>query len=437
MNPLDGYWHVAVEPTAAKRKAGGDDAVAVDCDRDWVERRILDRRRRGEPIALDGRTFSWEEVERLRIAVSDETSSMIIERLKAEDRQSGVAFIGGPGYKERAVYAAQDVTDELIDGPPGSLASGPEGAASKASSNPRAVMVVYGRNAAARSAMFDFLRALKLEPLEWGSLVRGAGKGSPYVGEILDHAFQRARAVVVVLTGDDEAQLREHLRGNREAAHETSLTPQARPNVLFEAGLAFGSHPDRTVLVEIGELRPFSDIGGRHVVRVDGTTPPLRDIAGRLQTAGCELDESGDDWLDGSRFAAALELAAMPIADTAAPADTAALPQEFVLADDEREAIHDLLEELETIRLRITRAARASHYSWNFALPAAEYREHKTALDGVVREAVGRVYVMADDLVIEVQRRDQEGYPVKQADELINLLSLVEEAQDLLRQRRG
>jgi hypothetical protein len=84
--------------------------------------------------------------------------------------------------------------------------------------------------------------------------------------------------------------------------YERNLTPQARPNVLFEAGMAFGLHPERTVLAELGALRPFSDIFGRHVVRLDGTEQPLRDISGRLQTAGCAVDDSGDDWSDPARF---------------------------------------------------------------------------------------------------------------------------------------
>ena len=197
----------------------------------------------------------------------------IIARLKAQDQRSSVAVFGGPTYKQRVPYAARDVTDELIDGPTGSLAEGAEGANALSQSDPRAVMVVYGRNLAARDAVFDFLRALGLRPLEWGQLVTGTGSSAPYVGEVLEHAFQRAHAVVVILTPDDEARLREPFRAGTEPVHETELTPQARPNVLFEAGMAFGVHPDRTLLVQVGSVRPFSDGAGRHVVR---TTAPTR-----------------------------------------------------------------------------------------------------------------------------------------------------------------
>jgi predicted nucleotide-binding protein len=302
------YWHVAIEPTAAKKDAGGFDAVALDRDRDWVERRILDPRRRGETVSLDGQTFSWDDVARLRISTSATDSSAIVQRLKHEDQTSSVVILGGPGYRERAVYAAQDMTDELVDGPPGALAVTQRGT-SDPDVDRRAVMVVHGRNEDARRAMFDFLRALNLKPLEWGTLIAGTGKAAPYVGEVLEHAFRRAAAVVVLFTADDEARLREQFHGPIEPDHETELTPQARPNVLFEAGMALAVHPNRTVLVELGQLRPFSDVYGRHVVRLDGSDKPLRDIAQRLLDAGCDVDRSGDDWTSPHRFSRAQQLA--------------------------------------------------------------------------------------------------------------------------------
>jgi predicted nucleotide-binding protein len=105
-----------------------------------------------------------------------------------------------------------------------------------------------------------------------------------------------AQAVVVLMTGDDEGRLRTNLRQVREPEHEVELTRQARLNVVFEAGMAIGRDADRTVLVEMGTLRPFSDIGGRHVVRLDNSTQRRQDLASRLGTAGCAVNLSGTDW---------------------------------------------------------------------------------------------------------------------------------------------
>lgn len=61
--------------------------------------------------------------------------------------------------------------------------------------------------------------------------------------------------------------------------------------------MAFGRHPDRTILVEMGKVRAFSDVEGRHAVRLDNDQRNRKELAQRLETAGCEVDLSGDDWL--------------------------------------------------------------------------------------------------------------------------------------------
>ena len=121
--------------------------------------------------------------------------------------------------------------------------------------DPRAVFVVHGRNKDLRDSMFSFLRCIGLHPLEWSEAVNATGEATPYIGDILDTAFSMAQAVVILMTPDDEARLKKQFQGTDEPKHETELTGQARPNVLFEAGMAMGRDPKRTVLVEVGKLR--------------------------------------------------------------------------------------------------------------------------------------------------------------------------------------
>ena len=135
-----------------------------------------------------------------------------------------------------------------------------------------------------------------------GSGSRGHRSPLTYVGDVLRAAFGHAQAVLVLMTPDDEAQLREDLRLPGDGPHETELTGQARPNVLFEAGMAMAWDEDRTVLVEIGQNRPFSDIGGRHVLRFDGSTMRRQELAQRLKTAGCLVDLTGTDWHTAGPF---------------------------------------------------------------------------------------------------------------------------------------
>jgi predicted nucleotide-binding protein len=123
------------------------------------------------------------------------------------------------------------------------------------------------------------------------------GEPSPYVGTVLDTAFREAAAIVVLFTPDDLARVKPAFRKANDPAYERVLTGQARPNVLFEAGMAYGRNPTSTVLVQMGELRSFSDIAGRHIVHLSNTPESRQELAGKLATAGCRVDTTGTDWL--------------------------------------------------------------------------------------------------------------------------------------------
>ncbi len=160
----------------------------------------------------------------------------------------------------------------------------------------RKVFVIHGRDERLRAAIFAFLRALGLEPLEWTMAIQLTGKASPYIGEILEAAFNHAQAAVVLLSPDDEARLRADLLQPDDPPSEKMLAGQARPNVLFEAGMAFASHPNQTVLVQLGQVKPFSDVAGRHVVKMDNSIQKRQEFALKLRTAGCSVNMEGTDW---------------------------------------------------------------------------------------------------------------------------------------------
>ena len=168
------------------------------------------------------------------------------------------------------------------------------------------VFVVHGRNQKARDALFTYLRVIGLHPLEWNEAVQATGKPNPYIGEILDTAFSQAGAVVVLMTPDDEARLREQFRSPNDPPHETELTGQARPNVLFEAGMAMGRNPYRTILIELGSLRPFTDVAGLHLIRMDNSSQRRQELAQRLESVGCPVNLDGIDWHTAGDFGAAL-----------------------------------------------------------------------------------------------------------------------------------
>lgn len=172
---------------------------------------------------------------------------------------------------------------------------------SESTPDPRQVFVIHGRNEPARAALFTFLRSVGLKPIEWSQAIGMTQKASPYIGEVLDAAFNAAQAIVVLETPDDIAYLHPSLTYPSDP--ECDAQPQPRPNVLFEAGMAMGRDPDRTVIVELGRVRVFSDMHGRHVVRLDNSVERRQDLAERLQTAGCAVELNGRDWHDAGDLA--------------------------------------------------------------------------------------------------------------------------------------
>jgi hypothetical protein len=85
--------------------------------------------------------------------------------------------------------------------------------------------------------------------------------------------------------------------------YERARAGQARPNVLFELGLAFMAYPERTIIVEVGLMRPIADLAGLNAIRFDGSAIAVKKVIERLEGAGCPVKTSGESWLDPRRFA--------------------------------------------------------------------------------------------------------------------------------------
>jgi predicted nucleotide-binding protein len=202
---------------------------------------------------------------------------------------------------ERHIRRLEQLRPQLIpvpivdNAPGGSVRNAPM-------ADPRKIFVVYGRDEPLRKSMFEFLRSIGLVPLEWTQAISLTGQGSPYIGDVIARAFEVAQAILVVLSPDDEVRLSPSLCGPTEDSVETTVNLQPRPNVLFEAGMAFGSKPDRTILVEVGAVKRFSDVAGRHAVRLDNTPERRLDLVNRMQSAGCSTDVIGTDWLAVGTF---------------------------------------------------------------------------------------------------------------------------------------
>ncbi len=166
----------------------------------------------------------------------------------------------------------------------------------------RNVFVIHGRNRKIKDGMFNFLRSLDLNPLEWSELVAQTGEGSPHISRVIHQGIRNVGAVIALLTPDDVAFLDPTFWKDKDKDWEKQPSPQARANVLFEMGIAFALHENHTIIVQVGELRPFTDISGMHVVFFDGSSEARNELKTRLRTVGCPVKDSGQDWLNAGDF---------------------------------------------------------------------------------------------------------------------------------------
>ena len=318
--------------TVKRKDSKAQEIEALNLSRESLEHRVLDSYEQGGSITLKGATIQCSEIERIRIVETRAEVNVfdVIGRLSLQ--------VEGFTYSREE----RDVTDDFITDPPGEKleVASQRIQEMRPATDTREVFVVHGRNEKARKAIFAFLRSIGLDPLEWAEAAQATGKPTPYIGQILDAAFSRAHAVLVLFTPDDEARLREPYRTDSDPAHETELTGQARPNVLFEAGMAMGQSPERTILVELGDLRPFTDIAGLHVIRMDNSSQRRQELAQRLKAAGCPINLDGTDWHTSGDF----EAAVVPTVQESSES-TAALEQQSTsdeplnLSDDAKELL--------------------------------------------------------------------------------------------------
>lgn len=141
--------------------------------------------------------------------------------------------------------------------------------------------------------MDHFLRSLDLQPINFDELA--ADMGAEFVGNIVREGIRRAHGIIAFFTPDEFAALSPDLRGGADTSEAGRW--QARPNVIFEAGIALGVAPKRTILVTLGpQTELFSDIAGLHFVRLSNTVESRGRLRQKLIGAGCQVNTRTDGW---------------------------------------------------------------------------------------------------------------------------------------------
>lgn len=169
----------------------------------------------------------------------------------------------------------------------------------RAMQNPQSVFIIHGRNFAAKNAVEQFLRSLKLEPIDFDELA--ADLGAAFIGDIVREGMRRAQGILAVFTADEIASLRSEYHQDHDSPEDKSRW-QSRPNVIFEAGMAYGSAPDRTILAVLGsETKLFSDVKGMHLTFLGNGQDARGRLRQKLIGAKCDVDLRSTAWLDPAR----------------------------------------------------------------------------------------------------------------------------------------
>lgn len=219
-------YHVRISLKSQK----SSDETKTDFSEEQLQVRIIEPYEQGEPIILNGKTIQPSDIDRIRISKSKESSDQLIQRIKAEDRNSSFITLGGPNYDWRAASRASDITDELILGPIGYKKSKPSAKKkeSNVSKSTNKVFVVHGHDSELKNDIDIFLRDIGLEPI---ILHRQADEGLTIIEKFEKHSD--VAYAFILLTADDIGMT---VTEYEKSQKEKNVEFRARQNVIFEFG---------------------------------------------------------------------------------------------------------------------------------------------------------------------------------------------------------
>lgn len=266
-----------------------------------IDQELLEKIRKKLGI---GRARAYQRIQ--QIALTNHFSNHVASlQLAAE---SGISYGKYASAEDRAELRGSSGAHAPVN-----VAASPSrqpSAKGKAQSKPKptrdnSIFVVHGRDKQLTDDMYSFLHAIGLNPMEWDHAIKKAtGGANPIVGNIISDAMKKAQGVLVLLSPDELAQLKSVFVTKKDKKQRLHLLQgQPRPNVIFEAGLALGAHSDKTILVQVGDIREISDIAGKHLVHLTGSTASRKALAARLRDKlKFKVDLDGNLWLTVGNF---------------------------------------------------------------------------------------------------------------------------------------
>lgn len=230
-----------------------------------------------------------------QLEVDGKELAFLSEHLDDKGLVDAQLYLGGGGLL-RITPAGQLEVEERSGATPthSSLSStGSEDAAD--SRDPNRVFVIQGRNQRAARELKLFLQSLGLQEWTFDEVAVAEGNAAS-IFDIVHRGVSGTRAVIVLFTPDERAALQAQLAAPDDKPQD-KVRWQARPNVIYEAGLARGLNPEGTILVSFGDVELPSDLAGIKIVKMENHPRRRKELRERLIKAGCSLNDSSGAWM--------------------------------------------------------------------------------------------------------------------------------------------
>jgi predicted nucleotide-binding protein len=268
------FYHVIVKPKSDKYYG----EYKTDLSKEQLISRYVEPYQLAQPIVINGKTVSPEDLERITITESEKTIESFIAQVKAEASRSSAIFIGGPSYTYQAIHKGNDVTDDFIEGPVGYLKSTVNQSIPNKKNTPNnKIFIVHGHDESAQNKTARFIEKLGFEAI---ILHENASAGRTIIEKIED--YTDVKYAVVLYTPDDV--------GNQKSKAD-SLNLRARQNVIFEHGYLIGKlgRGNVSALVE-GQMELPNDISGVVYIKLDEGSAWHLQLAKEMKYAGFNID---------------------------------------------------------------------------------------------------------------------------------------------------
>jgi len=221
------FYHVRINQKSQKNSG----EYKLDLSEERLQSQFLTPYENGEPIIINGKTILPNDIDRIRISESEVDSSKILPIIKAENDRSNVVVIGGPPDEWYVADKGKDITDELIQGPPG-YKKDTSVKEDRTIKNSKKVFIVHGHDIALKNDLEIFLKNLDLEPIV---LHRQPDEGLTILEKLEKHSD--VAFAFILLTPDDIGSSVEDY--NKEDRNK-NIEFRARQNVIFEFGFLAG-----------------------------------------------------------------------------------------------------------------------------------------------------------------------------------------------------